>query len=139
MDVFLYKLNPDALAGSPDYFNQAHRFVAFLGNDNRAYVLDPIRGNGSTSPQLLEEYRRKACVDNDVYYSKYIYISEEVKKEESEVKIGTGKILNDGLVTVTIPAGTVITDISTESQISGYLNNETNNTESQANNETNSG
>ena len=79
------------------YFLQSHRFVVFLGTDDELYVLDPYRGEKTTTPQSFDEYVSRLW-SSSMYVYRQVYLPDEVQQEDilwgtGEVIWGTGEVI----------------------------------------------
>jgi len=55
-------------ASDPKRYLQGHRAVAFIADDEQRYVLDPLRGTATQSPQPLREYVYHYSNKNGQFY-----------------------------------------------------------------------
>ena len=74
-DIYFYK-------GSNGGVMQGHRAVIFIGTDDQIYILDPIRGQITSKPQLLSDH-----FEADWYYGYTIYIAKTSYQPKQQYKI----------------------------------------------------
>ncbi len=98
-DVYFYK-------GSNGGVMQGHRAVVFIGTDDQVYILDPIRWQITSKPQLLSAH---FAADGYRWYTMYIAKTSYQPKSqyktiqeyhEIEEQTSLISLVNDGIVTV---------------------------------------